>query len=95
MKRDRPPDLKTKGHRESIECLLYICFFFSLKVVLWLKINFNGEVEDKLDAASKRLKRIAPSDANKKLVQEAIDELQEGMDAISEKAEAYLHSWFI
>ena len=31
------------------------------------------------------MKRLAPSDADKDLVQEAIDKLQEGMDAISER----------
>jgi len=49
------------------------------------QFKFNGEVEDRLDTAAKRLKRPAPSDADKKLVQEAINELQEGMDAISER----------
>ena len=49
------------------------------------QFEFNGEVEDRLDAATKRLKRLAPSDADKKLVQEAIYKLQEGMVTISER----------
>ena len=54
-KRDLPPELKMKGHREQFK--------------------FNSEVEDRLNT----------SNANKKIVQEAINELQEGMDAISER----------
>jgi len=49
------------------------------------QFEFNGEVEDRLNTPAKRLKRLAPSNANKKLVQEAVDELQEGMDAISKR----------
>ena len=41
-------------------------------------------MEDWLNAAAKKTKRLVPSDANKKIVQEAIEELQEGMDAITE-----------
>ena len=41
-------------------------------------------MEDRPDADAKKLKKLAPSDAYKKLVQEVINKLQEGMDAISE-----------
>jgi len=49
------------------------------------QFEFNEAVEDRLDAATKKMKRLAPSDADKKIVQEAIEELQEGMDAITER----------
>ena len=49
------------------------------------QFEFNEAVEDRLDVAAKRMRRLAPSDADKKIVQESIDELQEGMDSISER----------
>jgi len=42
-------------------------------------------VEDRIDAAAKRIKRLAPSEGDRKTVQEPIDELQESMDALAER----------
>jgi len=39
------------------------------------QFDFNEEVDDRLDAAARKMRRLAPSEADKKLVQEAIDEL--------------------
>ena len=49
---------------------------------------FNEEVEDHLEAAAKKIKRFAPmaTDGNlKKFLQEALDELKEGQEAIAER----------
>ena len=49
---------------------------------------FNEEVEDHLEAAAKKIKRLAPMAKDgdlKKFLQEALDELKEGQEAISER----------
>lgn len=60
------------------------------------RLNVNGrasgaihvqEVEDHLEAAAKKVKKLIPSAADsesKKLFQEALDELKEGQEAIAE-----------
>ena len=42
-------------------------------------------MEDRIDVAAKRIKRLAPSEGDRKTIQEAIDELQEGMDAFAKR----------
>ena len=49
------------------------------------QFNFNEGVEDRIDVAAKRIKRLAPSEGDRKTIQEAIDELQEGMDAFAKR----------
>lgn len=49
---------------------------------------FNEEVDDRLEAAAKKIKRLAPTATDgdsKKLLQEALDELKEGQEAIAER----------
>ena len=49
---------------------------------------FNEEVEDRLEAATKKIKRLAPTATDgdsKKFLQEALDELKEGQEAIAER----------
>ena len=48
------------------------------------QFNFNEGVKDRIGAAAKRIKRLAPSEGYRKTVQEAINELQKGMDALAE-----------
>ena len=50
--------------------------------------SFNEEVEDRLEAAAKKIKKLAPvaNEGNpKKFLQEALDELKEGQEAIAKR----------
>ena len=50
--------------------------------------SFNEEVEDRLEAAAKKIKKLVPvaNEGNpKKFLQEALDELKEGQEAIAER----------
>jgi len=49
------------------------------------QFDFNEEVDNRLDAATKKMRWLAPSEADKKLIQEAIDELQEDMRVIAKR----------
>ena len=54
---------------------------------------FNEEVEDRLEAAAKKIKRLAPTATygdSKKFLQEALDELKEGQEAIA-KRQKHIH----
>ena len=51
------------------------------------QFEFNEQVEDHLEAASKKIKKIAaPADSDsKKFLKEALEELQEGVDVVAER----------